>query len=224
MPQGLRKAEVRLTAKQRRFAAEYLVDLCGAKAAVRAGYSAKTADRIASRLLRNPGVAAILTEHTAQVGQQLNLTVERLERELARVAYVDPRKLRGEGGRVLDLHELDEDTARAVASVKHRIARVVRGAKAAPAAKALGIEPDLDGRKVEELVLATVETRLHNKVEAIGLGFKRLGALVERHEVSMATTVPDITDEEYELLALLHHRIRPQVQATECRPATPEQG
>lgn len=45
-----------LTARQQRFVAEYLKDLNGTQAATRAGYSAKTAEFQASRLLRNAKV------------------------------------------------------------------------------------------------------------------------------------------------------------------------
>lgn len=48
---------VALTAKQRRFVEEYLVDLNATQAAIRAGYSAKTAYSQAERLLRNVEVA-----------------------------------------------------------------------------------------------------------------------------------------------------------------------
>jgi phage terminase small subunit len=41
-----------LTPKQARFVEEYIVDLNGKRAAIRAGYSPKTAEVQASRLLR----------------------------------------------------------------------------------------------------------------------------------------------------------------------------
>jgi len=222
MPKRWTKVDSRpLTAKQERFAREYLVDLNAAAAARRAGFSARSAKKIASRLLRHPAVRQILDEHAAKAGAQLGLTVERLEEELARVAYLDPRKLRGDGGRILELHELDEDTARAVASVKHRTVKVIRGPKAAAAAKGLGIDPSSGGREVETLELGTVETRFHPKVEAIHLGLKRQGALVERHEVALeAGSDRELTREEYELLALLQHVVRPYLanpSATDAR-------
>jgi phage terminase small subunit len=49
-----------LSGKQRRFAEEYLIDLNGTQAAIRAGYSAKTANEQASRLLANVNVAAFV--------------------------------------------------------------------------------------------------------------------------------------------------------------------
>ena len=45
-----------LTDKQKRFCEEYLIDLNATQAAIRAGYSPKTAEQTASRLLRNVNV------------------------------------------------------------------------------------------------------------------------------------------------------------------------
>lgn len=52
----------KLTAKQQRFAEEYLVDLNGTQAAIRAGYSSKTANEQAARLLAKDSVQAYVTE------------------------------------------------------------------------------------------------------------------------------------------------------------------
>ena len=49
---------VKLTPKQEMFVREYLVDLNGTQAAIRAGYSPKTANEQASRLLANVNVAS----------------------------------------------------------------------------------------------------------------------------------------------------------------------
>ncbi|AWL07590.1 terminase small subunit [Massilia oculi] len=49
-----------LTDKQQRFVAEYLIDLNATQAAIRAGYSAKTANEQGSRLLANVSVAAAI--------------------------------------------------------------------------------------------------------------------------------------------------------------------
>ena len=50
----------KLTAKQQTFVEEYLIDLNATQAAIRAGYSEKTADQQASRLLTNVKVAEYL--------------------------------------------------------------------------------------------------------------------------------------------------------------------
>ena len=51
-----------ITEKQQRFVDEYLVDLNGTQAAIRAGYSAKTATPTAARLLTYVNIQAGLTE------------------------------------------------------------------------------------------------------------------------------------------------------------------
>lgn len=57
----------RLTDKQQRFVAEYLIDLNATQAAIRAGYSAKNADKIGSQLLGKTRVSeAIQAEKTAR--------------------------------------------------------------------------------------------------------------------------------------------------------------
>ena len=45
-------------------------------------------------------------------------TREKLLREIARLAFADPRRLLRENGTMLPLHELDDDTAAAIASVE----------------------------------------------------------------------------------------------------------
>lgn len=51
-----------MTPKQKRFCVEYLVDLNGTQAAIRAGYSKKTANRIASQLLSKLDIKSYIAE------------------------------------------------------------------------------------------------------------------------------------------------------------------
>ena len=51
-----------LNAKQRRFVEEYLVDLNATQAAIRAGYSEKTAYSVGPENLNKPGIAAAIAE------------------------------------------------------------------------------------------------------------------------------------------------------------------
>ena len=68
-----------LTPKQRRFIQEYAVDLNGTQAAIRAGYSPKTARSIASETLQRPAIQQGLRAH----GEYLQ--------KLTAVAFGDPR-------------------------------------------------------------------------------------------------------------------------------------
>jgi phage terminase small subunit len=80
-----------LTSRQSRFVEEYLIDLNGKQAAVRAGYSAKSAEVQASRLLRNTAVQAALGEAMQARSQRTEVTADRVVAELAKLAFADMR-------------------------------------------------------------------------------------------------------------------------------------
>jgi phage terminase small subunit len=107
-----------LNPKQRRFVDEYAVDLNGAQAAIRAGYSKKTAKEQASRLLTNAHIGAAVQQRLAVSTKKAHLTVERIDQEIARLAFSDKRKLYRPDGTLKAPHEWDDDTAAAVAGVE----------------------------------------------------------------------------------------------------------
>lgn len=80
---------VALTAKQQRFVEEYLVDLNATAAAERAGYSAKSANKIAGELLGKTGVQAAITAGLKEKRKRSRLTADRVLREVANLAYSD---------------------------------------------------------------------------------------------------------------------------------------
>lgn len=59
-------AEVKLTAKQQRFCEEYLIDLNATQAAIRAGYSKKTAQVIGSENLSKPVIKEYIEKRMAE--------------------------------------------------------------------------------------------------------------------------------------------------------------
>lgn len=75
-----------LTDKQRRFVDEYLVDLNATQAAIRAGFSQKTASSQGERLLRNGEVAAALAK--AQHDRSSRVKVD-ADYVLARMVEID---------------------------------------------------------------------------------------------------------------------------------------
>lgn len=72
----------------------------------------------ASRIASDPKVVARLAELTASGMRKLEITVERVLQERARLAFFDPRKLLDATGRPLSLQELDDDTAACIAGMK----------------------------------------------------------------------------------------------------------
>ena len=77
----------KLTDKQRRFVDEYLIDLNATQAAIRAGYSAKTADQQGSRMLANVKVKQAVAEKQAQRSKRTGVNQDRVVLELAKVAF-----------------------------------------------------------------------------------------------------------------------------------------
>lgn len=62
-----------LTAKQKMFVQEYLVDLNATQAAIRAGYSQKNADKIGSELLGKTRVSAAIQEAMKKRGKRVEV-------------------------------------------------------------------------------------------------------------------------------------------------------
>ena len=64
-------AEKKLTAKQQRFCDEYLIDLNATQAAIRAGYSEKTARVIGQENLTKPAIKEYIDERMAEMEAKL---------------------------------------------------------------------------------------------------------------------------------------------------------
>lgn len=106
-----------LTPKQQRFVDEYLTDLNATQAAIRAGYSKKTAKVIACENLTKPYIAEAIQKAQLNRQTRTHITQDRVLLELSRIAFFDPRKLLDASGSPLPLTELDDDTAAAVAGL-----------------------------------------------------------------------------------------------------------
>jgi len=117
-------AAVALTAKQEAFAVAVAK---GSKAsdAYRGVYSAdrmtpKSINEEASHLLANPKVASRVAELRAPAMKVARLEVEETLRQLACVLRSDARRLFRPDGSLIPVHELDDETAAAIASVEVR--------------------------------------------------------------------------------------------------------
>lgn len=106
-----------LNPKQQKFVLEYLKDLNATQAAIRAGYSAKTAYAQGSRLLSHAEVSAAVGKKQEKALTHLDVTAERIIRERARLAFFDPRKLFDDAGEPIHVSKLDDDTAACIAGL-----------------------------------------------------------------------------------------------------------
>lgn len=82
-----------LTAKQARFVKEYLVDLNATQAAIRAGYSEKTAKVIGSENLTKPAIASAVAAAQQKRSEEIGITAHAVLGDLWTIAKADPREL-----------------------------------------------------------------------------------------------------------------------------------
>ncbi len=75
----------KLTPKQKRFCDEYLIDLNGTQAAIRAGYSEKTANRIATENLSKPVIKDYISARMAEKDAELIATQDEVLKYLTSV-------------------------------------------------------------------------------------------------------------------------------------------
>lgn len=112
-----------LTPKQDRFVLEYLIDLNATQAAIRAGYSEKTAQEQSSRLLSNVMVAEAIEKARLKLAAKLEITAERVLAEYAKIGFADIRKMMtwdDERACFVPSTAIDDDTAGAIQSVKSK--------------------------------------------------------------------------------------------------------
>lgn len=156
-----------LTPKQERFVAEYLVDLNATQAAVRAGYGKKSAHATGYDNLKLPEVAAAIRDAQSQRSERTKVTADRVVRELARLAFLDPRRVMTwgpDGVAHRPSSDLDADDAACVVEASQT---VTEGG-------------------------GTIRVKLADKVSALQLLGKHLGMFVERMKID--GTVPAVVE------------------------------
>ena len=151
----MKQQRVKPTAKESRFAQEYLLDCNGAQAAVRAGYSARGARQTARKLLQRPRVQQALRAEMEARSARVRVDADQVLRELWALAFAritDVVELRDGKLELRDLGQLTDEQRAAIEAV----------------------EETKHGWRV----------RLHSKERALELLMRHLGMLVERREVS----------------------------------------
>lgn len=108
----------KLKGKQLAFVNEYMVDRNATQAAIRAGYSEKTAHSIGHENLRKPEIAEEIKRREQELAEANKITLDEVVRLAANVARFDVRKLVGPDGMPKPITELDDETALAIQGVE----------------------------------------------------------------------------------------------------------
>jgi len=169
----------KLTAKQQRFVDEYLIDLNGTQAAIRAGYSEKTAKAIASENLTKPDVIAAVQSAQAARAQRTQLDSDWVLERLSTEAVADLADIYDDKGALKPIREWP---------------LIWRQGLIAGVETAQEFE-EVDGKKVPIGLVHKVKISDRiRRVELIGKHTKN-GAFVEKHEHTGANGGPIQTEE-----------------------------
>lgn len=110
----------KLTRKQLAFVQEYLTDLNGTQAAIRAGYSPRTANVTAAQALAKPNIQQAVEKAFAKRSERTEVTADRVVVELGRIAFAhlgDVATWDSGGLTLVASEELSDDAIRSVAEV-----------------------------------------------------------------------------------------------------------
>lgn len=171
-----------LNLRQSRFVDEYMVDLNATQAAIRAGYSVKTADDLGRKQLQKPAVAAALAERQAERERRTQITADAVVLELAKVAFAnmaDYMRPGPDGDAVLDFSKLTREQAAALAEVT--------------------VEDFKEGRGEDARTVRRIKFKLHDKLSALEKLGRHLGLFVEKGptvNVNVAVALGGMSDDE----------------------------
>ena len=154
-----------LSAKQRRFVEEYLVDLNASQAALRAGYSPHTAAKIGTHLMAKSSIAHAIQRAMDVRSKRTDITADRVLREIACLGYSNVMHYQVDGSNNLVLSpDAPPEAMRAVSSIKRKTRIIPR-------------------RGEESIVEHELEFRLWDKNTALTNLGKHLKLFTDRLEV-----------------------------------------
>ena len=117
--------EVKLTAKQERFCYEYCIDFNATQAAIRAGYSEKTAFSIGSENLRKPLIKNRIKELQDNLAETAGISALSIVLEHKKIAYSHAGKIRSGWMRLKDFEEISDDDKACIQSIEYKTQQIM---------------------------------------------------------------------------------------------------
>ena len=100
------------------FVTEYIKDFNGTAAATRAGYSPRTANEQAARLLGNLEIRRAIQDHQAKAIEEAEVSLAWWLKSMKGLASYDPRNFFDENGDLIPVAKLDDVSASAIAGME----------------------------------------------------------------------------------------------------------
>lgn len=139
-----------LTPKQQAFVEQYLVDFNGTQAAIRAGYSEKTADQQGSRLLTNVKVQQAILAHRKKLTSKVTAKAQDVLDQFIAIGFANIGDILDFSGTELKTRKACDISPRALEALQSiKVRRYVEGS-------------DEDAKTVE-----IIEFRMHSKIDAL---------------------------------------------------------
>ncbi len=151
--------------KHEAFCQQYIIDNNATQAAIRAGYSEKTAGHKASALVVNSCIAGRLVYLQGELAETCGVTAQMLLDELKKIGFGNIKNVVKSGNTIKDISQLPNDITASIDSISS-----TTGAK---------------GRK-------TTKVTLHSKISAIQDMGKMIGAYAKDNEQRRDLTLADI--------------------------------
>ncbi|HET6255846.1 MAG TPA: terminase small subunit [Puia sp.] len=117
-PKSPGKNAIAFTAKQELFCHEWLIDMNDTQAAIRSGYSKKTAGAIGHELLRNPKIRDRIDQLRNEALIRADLSLDSLINEMKRFTFWSIKDFVGAGNTILDLTTLPRELLKPVVGIK----------------------------------------------------------------------------------------------------------
>jgi len=174
----------KLPERRKRFVDEYLKDLNGTQAYLRAGYKSKNPDVDCQKLLGNARVQAHIQKRKADRERRTEITQDQVVAELAKVAFVDIKDFLRYGTEKTDTGEVDDE-----GNPVYEYRQIV---EAKPSEQ-------VDGAIVSEVTLGkdgTFKFKLHDKMAALDKLGRHFGLFLDRVQAQVVTTNVNATAQE----------------------------
>jgi phage terminase small subunit len=178
---GKKPQKPKHTDKQAMFIKEYIVDLNGTQAAIRAGYSENTARQEASRLLSNVNVRASINEEMEKRKERVECSQDEVIHNILAVLKADIKDFLGDDGNI-DLSKINDYNSPVIKEITTDTTKTDKG--------------DLHTEKKR------VFLKLHDKLKAADMLGKHLKMFTDKIEVSgkdggpIETITTEMTEEK----------------------------
>lgn len=161
-----------MTDKQNKFVEEYLIDLNATQAAIRSGYSVRTANEQGARALANVSISSEISKRMAERSKRTGINQDRIVQELARIAFAKMTDVVSANGEIQP--NASEDDLACIESIKYKHSDT------------------MNGYSVER------EVKLASKVKALELLGKHMGMWNDKLDVSVHLPVVISGEDELE--------------------------